>query len=143
MILSPSVLSQLGKLSQTKFQVLGAIQGAHHTPKDGCFFKMLKIQLFCCFIKKLQTIKKLQQWSLYEVIEDILPFVLNTKRPLNDIWLLRQQQNNFGCFQKKSEVLFFQKGKREDARVQEICKQELVLHFKLQSSFWSLTISWQ
>ena len=31
----------------------------------------------------------LQQWSLYDVIEDILPFVLNTKRSLCDIWLLR------------------------------------------------------
>ena len=35
---------------------------------------------------------------IYEVIEDILPFVLNTKRPLSDIWLLSYEQNNFGCF---------------------------------------------
>ena len=32
-----------------------------------------------------QLVKKLQQWSLYEVIEYILPIVLNTKRPLSDI----------------------------------------------------------
>ena len=70
-ILNPSILSQLGKLSQTKFQVLGAIQGAHHTPKVGCFFKIFKIQFFCRFITKL--VKILQQWSLYDVIEDILP----------------------------------------------------------------------
>ena len=37
----------------------------------GVFSKMFKIQLFCCFITQL--VKKLQQWSLYEVIEDILP----------------------------------------------------------------------
>ena len=29
----------------------------------------------------------------YEVIEDILPFVLNTKWPLSNIWLLRYKQN--------------------------------------------------
>ena len=45
-----------------------------------------------------QLVKMLQQWSLYEVIEDILLFVLNTKRPLSDIWLLRYKQNGFGCF---------------------------------------------
>ena len=56
-----------------------------------------------------QLVKKLQQWSLYEVIEDILPFVLNTKRPLSDIWLLRYKQNKFGRFRKKSEFQFFQK----------------------------------
>ena len=40
--------------------------------------------------------KKLQQWSLYEVIEEILPFVLNTKRPLSDIWLLTYKQKLTG-----------------------------------------------
>ena len=38
---------------------------------------------------------------IYEVIEDILPFVLNTKRPLSDIWLLRYKEDSFGCFHKK------------------------------------------
>ena len=71
------------------------------------FFKIVKIQLFCCFITQL--VKKLQQWPLYEVKEDILPFVLNTKRPLSDIWLLRYEQNSFGCFQNKSESQIFQK----------------------------------
>ena len=33
------------------------------------------------------SVKQLQQWSLYEVIQNILPFVLNTKRPLTDILL--------------------------------------------------------
>ena len=69
------------KLSPETFSM-----GAYRTPKVGCFFKIVKIHHFCCFITQL--VKKLQQWSLYEVIEDILPFVLNTKRPLSDIWLL-------------------------------------------------------
>ena len=51
----------------------------------------------------------LQQWSLYDVIVDILPFVLNTKRPLSDIWLLRYKQNSFGCFREKSQFQFFPK----------------------------------
>ena len=65
-------------------------------PKLGVFSKMFTIQLFCCFITQL--VKKLQQWSLYEVIEDILLIVLNTKQPLSDIWLLSYKQNSFGCF---------------------------------------------
>ena len=80
------------------------IQGAHPTPEVGCFFKMCKIHFFCCFITQL--VKKLHQWSLHEVIKDILPFVLNTKRPLSDIWLLRYKQNSFGCFQRNLEVRF-------------------------------------
>ena len=68
---------------------------------------MFKIQLFCCFITQL--VKMLQLWSLYDVIEDILPFVLNTKRPLSDIWLLRYKQNSFGCFREKSQFQFFPK----------------------------------
>ena len=94
-----------GHLRKFKFQLLGVIQGAHHTPEVGCFFKMFKIQLFCCFITQL--VKKLQQWSLYQVIEDILLFVLNTKRPLSDIWLLRYKQNSFGCFRRNSGFQFF------------------------------------
>ena len=68
---------------------------------------MWKIQLFGCFITQIQ--KKLQQWSLYAVIEDILPIVLNTKRPLSDIWLLRYKEISFGCFQRNSEVKFCSK----------------------------------
>ena len=82
-----------------KFQVLGVIQGAHHTPKIGCFFQIYEIQHFCCFITQL--VKKLRQWYLCEVKEDILPFVLNTKRPLSDIWLASYKQNSFGYFLKK------------------------------------------
>ena len=78
------------------------------TPKFGCFFKVFKIQcFFCCFITQL--VKKLQQRSLYKVIEDILPFVLNTKRPLSDIWLLSYKQNSFGCFLKKITFWIFPK----------------------------------
>ena len=88
------------KLSPETFSM-----GAYRTPKVGCFFKIVKIHHFCCFITQL--VKKLQQWSLYEVIEDILPFVLNTKQPLSDISLVSYKQNNFGCFRKNSEFLFF------------------------------------
>ena len=80
-------------------------QGAHHTPKVGCFFNIIKILLFGGFITQL--VKKLQQWSLCEMIEDVLPFVLNTKQPLSDIWLLRYKQNSFGCFKKKNNSLNF------------------------------------
>ena len=68
------------------------------------FFKMFRIHLFC-FITQL--VKKLLQWSLYEVIEDIMPIVLNTKRPLSDIWLLSYEQNSFWCFLKILEFCFF------------------------------------
>ena len=64
-------------------------------PKLGVFSKMLKIQLFCSFITQL--VKMLQQWSLYDVKEDILPFVLNKETPLSNIWLLRYKLNSFGC----------------------------------------------
>ena len=66
------------------------------------FSAFSKYRFFCCF--NTQLVKKLQQWSLYEVIEDIMPFVLNTKRPLSDIWLLRYKQNSFGFFRKKNET---------------------------------------
>ena len=81
--------------------------GVHHTPKVGCFFNIIKIQLFGCFITRL--VKKLQQCSLYEVIEDILPFVFNTKWPLRDIWLLSYKQNDFGCFSKALKFWIFYK----------------------------------
>ena len=76
-------------------------------PKLGVFSYVPKYSFIVAFISQL--VKKLQQWSLYEVIEDILPFVLNTKRPLSDIWLLRYKQNSFGCFRKKSVVKCFLK----------------------------------
>ena len=40
-------------------------------------------------------------------VEDILSFVLNTKRPLSDIWLLSYKQNSFGCFFDKIEIITF------------------------------------
>ena len=63
-------------------------------PKLGVFSKFMKFNIFVALLTQL--VKKLQQWSLYEVIEDILPFVLNTKRPLSDIWLQSYKQNSFG-----------------------------------------------
>ena len=53
--------------------------------------------------------KKATALVFNEVIEDILPFVLNTKRSLSEIWLLRYKKNSFGCFQKNSEFQFFLK----------------------------------
>ena len=76
-------------------------------PKLGVFPKFMKFNILFCFITQL--IKRLQQWSLYEVIEDIRPFVLNTKRHLSNIWLLRYKQNSFGCFREKSQFQFFPK----------------------------------
>ena len=81
--------------------------GVYRTPEIGCFFKMVKMLHFCYFITQL--VKKLQQWSLNEVIKDILTSGLNTKGPLSNIWLLRYKQNHFGCFQKNSKFHFFLK----------------------------------
>ena len=76
-------------------------------PKLGVFSKCSKYSFLVAFISQL--VKKLQQWSLYEVIEVILPFVLHTKRPLSDIWLLSYKQNSFGFFWKNWRSDFFQK----------------------------------
>merc|ERR1712177_63823 len=102
----------------------------------GVFFsKMFKIQLFCCFITQL--VEKLQQWSLYEVIEDILPIVLNTKQPLSDIWLLRYKQNSFGCFQRNSEVKFFLKNTQNCYAYNSVTKyrSEGVLYSKRSAGY--------
>ena len=56
-----------------KLQRSGDIKGVYCKPKVVYFLKIVKIQLFCCFITQL--VKKLQQWSLYDVIKDILQFV--------------------------------------------------------------------
>ena len=71
------------------------------------FSKIFEIQLICCFIAQL--VKSLQQRCLYKGIEDILPLVLNTKRPLSDIWLPSYEQNSFGCFLKKLKFWIFSK----------------------------------
>ena len=70
--------------------------------KLGVFSKCSKYSFLVAFISQL--VKKLQQWSLYEVIEVILPFVLHTKRPLSDIWLLSYKQNSFGKFLTKVRI---------------------------------------
>ena len=97
------MMCKLQKKYSFHFYAPSRVRTAH--PKLGVFFKIVKIQLFDCFIAQL--VKKLQQWSLYEVIEDILPFVLNTKRPLSDIWLVSYKQNSFGCFLKKWKFWIF------------------------------------
>ena len=70
--------------------------GVNHMPDIGCFFQIYEIQHLYCFF--IQLVKRLRQRSLYKGIENILPFVLKTKRPLSDIWLLNYKQNSFGCF---------------------------------------------
>ena len=65
-------------------------------PKWGVFSYFPKSSFIVAFTSQL--VKKLQQGSLYKVIEDTLLFVLNTKRPLSDIWLLSYKQNSFECF---------------------------------------------
>ena len=68
---------------------------------QSCFFKYSKYSFFVALLLTTQLLKQLQHWVLCEVIEVILPFVLNTKRPLSNIWLLRYRQKSFGCFRKK------------------------------------------
>ena len=59
-------------------------------PKLGVFFYFPNYSILVVVIS--MHVKKLQQWSLYEVIEGFLLFVLNTKRPLSNIWLLGYKQ---------------------------------------------------
>ena len=88
-----------------KNQTLGVSRVCTVHPKLGVFSRLLKFNILVALITQL--VKKLQQWSLYEVIEDIMPFVLNTKRPLSDIWLLSYEQNSFGCFLNKLKFWMF------------------------------------
>ena len=46
-------------LFQTKNGMSDPEMGAYRTPEFGCFFKIFKMQLFCCFITQL--VKKLHQ----------------------------------------------------------------------------------
>ena len=86
---------------------IGCIYGVHCTLEIGCFLQIYEIQNFVWFITQL--VKKLHQSSLYEVIKDTLSIVLNTKRPLSDIWLLSYKQKSFGCFRKKFRTSIFSK----------------------------------
>ena len=83
----------------------------HHTHKVGCFFKMVKILHFGYFITHL--VKNLRQGSLYDVIKNILTFILNAKQPLSDIWLLSFEQISFGVFLKTFKFRFFQKHQKQ------------------------------
>ena len=62
---------------------------------------------FLCFIAQL--VKMLLQRSLNGVIENRLSFVLNTKWPLRDIWLLRYMQNSFRNFWKNADFQLYKK----------------------------------
>ena len=96
---------------------------------------MLRIHFFCCFITQL--VKKLQQWCLYEVIEGILPFVLNTKRPLSDIWLLSYKPNSFGCFLKRRKFrIFFENTQKCFAYISATkYRSKAVLYSKLTAGY--------
>ena len=119
--------------------------GAYWTSKVGCFSNFSKYSVFCFFITQL--LKKLQQWSLSEVIKDILPFVWNTKWPLSNIWLLRYKQNSFGCFwQKRKFWPFFENTQNCFAHnsVTNYCS-EAVLYSKRTAGYshcYSFFISW-
>ena len=71
------------------------------------FLKHFQYTAFCLLY--YSACKKLQEWSLYEVKEDILLFVFNTKQHLRDIWLLSYKQNRFWCLKKKQNLFFFKK----------------------------------
>ena len=59
----------------------------------------LKSSKYSIFVALLLSSKKgLHQWYLYEMIEHILLFFLNTKCPLRDIWLQRYLANNIMKF---------------------------------------------
>ena len=104
-------------------------------PKLGVFFYFPKYILLVAVISQL--VKKLHQWSLYEVIEDILLFDLNTKHPLRDIWLLRYKQNSFGCFQRNSGVKFFLKNTQNCYAYNSVTKyrSESVLYSKRSAGY--------
>ena len=63
------------------------VQGVPKISKNsrtfGEIIKNLKTHNFCCFISR--PLKMLQKMSLCHVIEDIFPFILNTKWPLEEI----------------------------------------------------------
>ena len=85
-----------------KICVLGFRRNLGCAPYAQSWVFFQNFQLFHCFI--IQLVKKLQQWSFYEVIEDILPFVLNTKRPLSNII-----KTVLGVFKEIQKVNFFEK----------------------------------
>ena len=72
--ISIDIFVDASKISSYSFYALSKLCTIR--PKLGVF---CKFNMFGCCITQL--IKKPKQWSLYEVIKNILPFVLNTKRP--------------------------------------------------------------
>ena len=70
-----SYLLCMYKLQENLVSTFSAFLGAHHKPEVGYFFPNSQNTFFFMII----FVKKLLQWFLFEVVEDILPFVLNTK----------------------------------------------------------------
>ena len=70
------------------------------------------------------------------MIEDIQPFVLNTKRPLSDNWLLSFKQNNFGCL-KKNRIPIFSKNTQNCFAHNSVTKyrSEAVLYSKQTAGY--------
>ena len=89
-LVAESVHARGGPFFKQKIKSADPNMGVNRMSEIGCFFQIHEIQHLCCFITQL--VEKLQG------IENILPFVLNTKWPLSDIWLLCYKQNSFGCF---------------------------------------------
>ena len=55
---------------------------------------------------------------VYEVIEDILPFVLNTKWPLSNIWLLSYKKNYETYNNERKEQVFASNSKFQKKNIQ-------------------------
>ena len=104
--------------------------------------------VFCCFFTQL--INKLQQCSLCEWIKNILLFVLNTKQPLRDIWLLSYKKNSFQCVLKKSKFWIFSKtlktvlliSQQPDVAQRLFCIQIILFLLLSNSSLRPKTRSW-
>ena len=87
MFLSPTILSQVGNLTPrnlTKKLNLGCAPNA----QSWVFFPIFQNTAFLLPLY-LGLYKKLQLCSFYEMIENILPYVLNTERTLTDTRLIK------------------------------------------------------
>ena len=76
------------------------------------------------------------------MIEDIIPFVLNTKRPLSDIWLLSYEQNSFGCFWQNGKFwLFFENTQNCFAYISATkYRSEVILYSKRTAKNWNISL---
>ena len=73
-------------------------------PRLGVFSTFPKYTIFVTFMS--QFTQRVQQWSFYEMMDNILPYVLNKKRPLADSWLWRYWQKRFECIHQNASFEF-------------------------------------